>query len=49
MAESDILIVKNVSTGKLRLIITSHDGRTILSQQRGFKSNLKADHEESID
>lgn len=34
MTESDITIVRNTTNNSLRLIITSHDGRTIVSQNR---------------
>ena len=33
MAESDITTVRDVENGQFRLIITSHDGRVILSQK----------------
>jgi len=37
MAEADITIVRNVSKELFRLIITSHDGRTVVSQERTLK------------
>ncbi len=34
MAEADIVIVQDTTNKSFRLIITSHDGRTVMSQKR---------------
>lgn len=34
IAESEITIVQDSRTGAFRLVVVSHDGRTVLSQRR---------------